>query len=1075
MIRHLATRDDRVVRVFVSSTFRDMQAERDELVKWVFPQLRKLCEERGVIWSEVDLRWGITQKQAEKGEVLPICLAEIQRCRPYFIGLLGERYGWVPDEIPEELIEQEPWLNERLHHSVTELEILHGVLNNPKMCRHALFYFRDPGFIDSVQIEERPAYIEVPTDQEIESLGELTAKKRAEERKEKLVALKALIRGSGLPVRENYANPQALGALVLRDLTEIVDRVYPKGSEPGALDRAALDHEAFAQSRVKIYIGRTSYYDRLDEHARGDGPPLVLLGDSGSGKSALLASWVTDYQAAHGADSSLAHFIGASPDSGDWTAMLRRILSELDRRFGVHLEIPSEPDALRAAFARSLHLIGGRATVVLVLDALNQLEDRDGAPDLVWLPPVIPPGVRMIVSTLPGRPLDELRRRDWPSMTVEPLEVGERKELISEYLAQYSKRLSSDQVSRIARAKCNANPLYLRAVLDELRFIGEHARLDALIKHYLTAKSVDTLYERILERYTNDYERDRPGLVRDAMSLLWAAHRGLSEAELLDVLGADGNALARAFWSPLYLVSESLFVNRSGLLGFSHAYVRRAVGKKYLSTKREQRSAHMRIAEYFGKRELGTRVVDELPWQLSRAERWKALYELLTDLPFFNAAWEADKYQVMAYWTEVETHSPLRLGMQAYADLTANVKAIHVDDLASWASLLSQKGRTRDAMPIQAFLVSHHQQQQDQEQYANALNNLAEMSRELGDLENAMEMQIEVERVFKEMGNEDGEATSLGNQALIADSRGDTDKALGLMSRAQAAWRRLGKKDDLARSLNNQAEILRESGELDAAMSAQREVEQIFREQGDIEGLTASIGNQALILIAMKRLDEARVLLKQVEEIRRRLGNAEDIARNLNNLGMLSIQMGSFDEGMKQLKQAARMARELDLEEILISNLHVQALALTQANKPEDALPLAEQAYNRAKKKEDTRMIRAIEKTLGFLKGKDGEESADLNSMTRALRDPDSRVRTKAVEALAATGDAKAAEPLIEALKDPDASVMGIAAASLAVLALRNSSVEKILIRRLRDKDEDVRWGARTALDGLEELKSSIR
>ena len=31
----------RTVRVFVSSTFRDMQGERDELVKFVFPQLRK--------------------------------------------------------------------------------------------------------------------------------------------------------------------------------------------------------------------------------------------------------------------------------------------------------------------------------------------------------------------------------------------------------------------------------------------------------------------------------------------------------------------------------------------------------------------------------------------------------------------------------------------------------------------------------------------------------------------------------------------------------------------------------------------------------------------------------------------------------------------------------------------------------------------------------------------------------------------------------------------------------------------------------------------------------------------------
>ena len=53
----------RAIRVFVFSTFRDMQAERDELVKRIFPQLRKLCESRGVTWGEVDLRWGMTDEQ----------------------------------------------------------------------------------------------------------------------------------------------------------------------------------------------------------------------------------------------------------------------------------------------------------------------------------------------------------------------------------------------------------------------------------------------------------------------------------------------------------------------------------------------------------------------------------------------------------------------------------------------------------------------------------------------------------------------------------------------------------------------------------------------------------------------------------------------------------------------------------------------------------------------------------------------------------------------------------------------------------------------------------------------------
>ena len=39
----------RETRAFLSSTFRDMQEEREELVKQIFPQLRRLCQSRGVM------------------------------------------------------------------------------------------------------------------------------------------------------------------------------------------------------------------------------------------------------------------------------------------------------------------------------------------------------------------------------------------------------------------------------------------------------------------------------------------------------------------------------------------------------------------------------------------------------------------------------------------------------------------------------------------------------------------------------------------------------------------------------------------------------------------------------------------------------------------------------------------------------------------------------------------------------------------------------------------------------------------------------------------------------------------
>ena len=61
----------REIRVFISSTFRDMQEEREEFVKQIFPQLRRLCESRGVTWGEVDLRWGVPDEAKAEGKVLP--------------------------------------------------------------------------------------------------------------------------------------------------------------------------------------------------------------------------------------------------------------------------------------------------------------------------------------------------------------------------------------------------------------------------------------------------------------------------------------------------------------------------------------------------------------------------------------------------------------------------------------------------------------------------------------------------------------------------------------------------------------------------------------------------------------------------------------------------------------------------------------------------------------------------------------------------------------------------------------------------------------------------------------------
>ncbi len=98
-------RESLVKTIFVSSTFRDMQAERDLLRYDVTSRLNAFAEPYGRRVELLDLRWGIDStdldSEAAQRKVLDVCLGEIERARPLFIGLIGGRYGWVPE--PEDI------------------------------------------------------------------------------------------------------------------------------------------------------------------------------------------------------------------------------------------------------------------------------------------------------------------------------------------------------------------------------------------------------------------------------------------------------------------------------------------------------------------------------------------------------------------------------------------------------------------------------------------------------------------------------------------------------------------------------------------------------------------------------------------------------------------------------------------------------------------------------------------------------------------------------------------------------------------------------------------------------------
>lgn len=99
-----------VIRVFVSSTFSDLELERNALQDQVFHKLEQLCLQNGFQFQAIDLRWGVSSEAGLDHRTMQICFNELRRAQdispePNFLILLGNRYGSPP--LPEQISQVE--------------------------------------------------------------------------------------------------------------------------------------------------------------------------------------------------------------------------------------------------------------------------------------------------------------------------------------------------------------------------------------------------------------------------------------------------------------------------------------------------------------------------------------------------------------------------------------------------------------------------------------------------------------------------------------------------------------------------------------------------------------------------------------------------------------------------------------------------------------------------------------------------------------------------------------------------------------------------------------------------------
>jgi WD40 repeat protein len=723
-------------RVFISSTFSDLKAERDALQRRVFPRLRTLCAAHGARFQAIDLRWGISEQASLDHQTMPVCLREIARCqraapRPNFILLLGDRYGWrpLPAEIPADEfdaiagtggLEDEADLLARWYRpddnavppvyflrprsgryedydvweaeverplrqalgraaemlelgqdarlkyvaSATEREIVHGALRVPDAGEHVFGFFRR---IEGLPQDERARdYVDLDGTKAVDD----AAQRRLRRLKARLADHLAgnihryTAHWSGEGITSEHL--QALCDDVYQALSSVILAELARQRKEDPLDRENAAHESFGEERRRSFTGRADALRAISDYLRGGAThPLAIVGEAGSGKSALLAQAAARGRAAHPQAEVLVRFIGATPSSTDGRLLLTGLCRQIDRLYGEEgTTLPDDYLGLCEAFSHRLGRSTADRPLYLFLDAVDQLSAADNARALVWLPAALPEHVRLVVSTVRG-PQESLLRRKLPQGHVHVLARMGRDEagrLLDRWLDQAGRRLQPAQRDELmTKSAASGLPLYLKLAFEQARGWTSHQAPPDLAPDI--AGLLDGLFERLASEAWHGL-----ALVDSTLGYLAAARNGLTEDELLDLLSADeavmddfrrrsprSPAVGRlpvAVWSRLHGDLEPYLVEQQAdgttTLTFYHPTTfGQAVRTAFLSGDRERRR-HRVLAGYFAAKPLVERAPDgtgqperrklaEQPYQQARGEMWSDLEETLTDLDFLQA------------------------------------------------------------------------------------------------------------------------------------------------------------------------------------------------------------------------------------------------------------------------------------------------------------------------------------------------------------------------------------------------------------------------------------------------------
>eukprot|EP01042_Synura_sphagnicola_P036562 gene36562-biopygen9986 len=427
----------------------------------------------------------------------------------------------------------------------------------------------------------------------------------------------ASLSGKYLSVFDHYPNPQ-LGANLMQACCDSLLRealkMIPDTDE--GRSQTYRTHSAFARSRLKLKVECDAHVKGqvLEFVRQGHGVDFLLVtGESGGGKSTFMADLAMNMIEGSGAK-VVFYFTGCTSESCSLSDMLHSIYSETDRVLRPlspedSPPLPNENNLCLHDLWPAINKVYSRADLrdrlhglVIVLDAVNQLRDEpyieecaDLPSDLKWLPKTFPPNIRVVISCLPKcRMYTELMKRSNKDhvITVEPLTVEKRKQLVETTLGSSFKAVDERIMAALWESPQCANPMFMTLALNFLISHGSYKYLKSKgVTEILAARDIPDLLQLILLKITESHSGAAGGesivdVLEYVLCAVYCSRVGLTGGELVQYLcqeqrKADGGErpdhVDSTKWVQLEMLLHLFISPRRGLFNITHDFVRQAV------------------------------------------------------------------------------------------------------------------------------------------------------------------------------------------------------------------------------------------------------------------------------------------------------------------------------------------------------------------------------------------------------------------------------------------------------------------------------------------------------------------